>query len=181
MGFWSSKASPYHFRLQSLTNLKSLKIFASGVNASLHAFYLLYNSWQRRFLIILYVLPWFCNIHSLMIAQYVLAILRFIYFDCWWIVMNNDGNIVQGQRIASLFYLRISCHAWRRLPAVYDAAWIILQVLAANSVPRERRKRVIQALLLLRFVISHVYSFIDVYEWSVWDTTDARNMLCYNL
>ena len=57
-----------------------------------------------------------------MIAQYVLEILRFIYFDCWWIVMNNDGDIVQGQRKASSFYQRISCHAWRRLPAVNDAA-----------------------------------------------------------
>lgn len=48
------------------------------------------NLWlQFLMMLVLWSLVWFCNIHSLKIASFVLEILRIFFFGRWW----NDVNI----------------------------------------------------------------------------------------
>ena len=48
------------------------------------------NLWlQFSMMLVLWSLVWFCNIHSLKIASFVLEILRIFFFGRWW----NDVNI----------------------------------------------------------------------------------------
>ncbi len=105
----------------------------SGVNSTLrrliHCFY---NSWQRWFM---NPDSWFCNTHSLIIAQYVLAILRCILI--WSLVDRHEHRRYKlCSRSSANIFLSSTClyrHARDACLPAPDNACIILQTLATSN------------------------------------------------